>query len=554
MTNVKKSVAERIHHQRQYDRRVNKRQMQTQESKFDLGEALDASLVVMEAVGQNLESRIQATGQQHTEQPKIINEGRVDQYTRKCQVKSPILDSLLDNKTTEFSNQSLESENISLKSGQHGQILNETSNKAKMKKEIDAFEMINIELEHSMAKLLTVNEHLNKENETLKKHYKDLYDSIKITRAKTIEHTTSLITQNDDLKAQIQEKVFAIAALKNKLRKLKRNSVDTKFARPSVLGKPVLQPLKKQPVVRQPTVFKSGRPKISKPRFTSQVNVEKDLSKLVTQHYLPKGRESALARPYHMITSSASRNSSKNMPKFSSNDMVHNHYLEEAKKNTQEKDKNSKSSVMPSTSLQNTTNGSKPKPRINKTTRILPTSKSNSVTSNVVPLVDHSRNTSPFSDSKHFVCSTCHKCVFNTNHDACITKLLKEIFTGHKFSHNKSSAVYEKKSPRSDLRWKPMGNILNNVGLRWVPTGKIFTSCTSKADSESTNGSNVDISKIHECKQTLNLSAGTSINVQKKQSIDLSAGTSYNVKKENLKVWLLKRMKSQKPMLQGIHS
>ncbi|GJZ21316.1 hypothetical protein Tco_0558355 [Tanacetum coccineum] len=60
--------------------------------------------------------------------------------------------------------------------------------------------------------------------------------------------------------------------------------------------------------------------------------------------------------------------------------------------------------------------------------------------------------------------------------------------------------------------------------LRWVPTGKILTSCTSKADSESTHGSNVDISKIHECKQTLDLSAGTSINVQKEQSFDLNTG------------------------------
>ncbi|GJZ74961.1 hypothetical protein Tco_0639426 [Tanacetum coccineum] len=187
-----------------------------------------------------------------------------------------------------------------------------------------------------------------------------------------------------------------------------------------------------------------------------------------------------------MIASSESRNSSKNMSRFSLNDMVYNHYLDEARKKTQERDRNSKTSVMPFARFQNTTNGSKQKPRSNnQTTRSLPASKSSCVTSNVVPLVDHSRNSSPFSDSKHFVCSTCHKCVFNANHDACITKLLKEvnsckakshktrnsnkpveqkshtqqpgrqIFTGHRFSPNKSSAVYEKTSPRSDLMWKP---------------------------------------------------------------------------------------------------
>ncbi|GKE53280.1 hypothetical protein Tco_1488436 [Tanacetum coccineum] len=286
-----------------------------------------------------------------------------------------------------------------------------------------------------------------------------------------------------------------------------------------------------------------------------------------------------------MIASSSSRNSSKSMPRFSSNDMVHNYYLEEARKKTQERSRNSKSNVMHTASPQNTTNDRKPKPRSNnQTSRSLLVSKSSCVTSNVVPLVDHSRNSSPFSDSKHFVCSTCQKCVFNANRDACISKLLKEvnsrakiqshktrnsnkpvdqkshtqkpgrqIFTGHRFSPNKTSAVYEKTSPRSDLRWKPMGRIFKSVGLRWIPTGKSFDSCMSKVDSEPPHGSNVDISKIHECKQTLDVSAGTSINVQKEQSLDLSAGTLCNVNKENLRVWLLKKLISQKPLSKWIH-
>nr|GEX05945.1 hypothetical protein [Tanacetum cinerariifolium] len=89
--------------------------------------------------------------------------------------------------------------------------------------------------------------------------------------AETKDYNDSLIDQinkksieNADLKAQLQEKVFAIAALKNELRKIKENSVDTKFAKPSVLRKPVLQPLRNQSVVRQPAVFKSERPKILK--------------------------------------------------------------------------------------------------------------------------------------------------------------------------------------------------------------------------------------------------------------------------------------------------
>ncbi|GKC00339.1 hypothetical protein Tco_0986475 [Tanacetum coccineum] len=63
------------------------------------------------------------------------------------------------------------------------------------------------------------------------------------------------------------------------------------------------------------------------------------------------------------------------------------------------------------------------------------------------------------------------------------------IFTRDRFSPNKTSAVYEKTSSRSDLRWKPTGRIFKTVGLRWIPTGKLFNSCTTKVDSEPPHGS-----------------------------------------------------------------
>nr|GEW22368.1 hypothetical protein [Tanacetum cinerariifolium] len=128
------------------------------------------------------------------------------------------------------------------------------------------------------------------------------------------------------------------------------------------------QPLRTQSVVRQPTVFKSERPRISKPRCDSQVDVHNDLSKPVTTHYLPKERETASAKRHHMIASSNSRISSKNMPSFTSNDMVHNHYLEKAKKRTQECRRASVPSLMHSARLQSITNGSKPMPRRNSQT------------------------------------------------------------------------------------------------------------------------------------------------------------------------------------------
>ncbi|GJR23870.1 hypothetical protein Tco_0972397 [Tanacetum coccineum] len=238
---------------------------------------------------------------------------------------------------------------------------------------------------------------------------------------------------------------------------------------------------------------------------------------------------------------------------------------EEAKKMTQDKNTNLKPREIPSARTHHTPNACTPKlPSNNQMSRNWPASKSSDVPIKVVQKADNSRNPSSFLDSKHFVCLTCQKCVFNANHDACVTKLLKDvnshvkiqspktrhsnkpvkqksntqtpvrqILTGHRFSPNKSSAVYEKTSPRSCLRWKTTGRIFNTVGLRWVPTGKMFTDSTTKVDNEPSNDSNADITNTYECEQTLNVSVCT---------LNLSAGTSFNPKKERLRVWLLKRL------------
>ncbi|GJT65451.1 retrovirus-related pol polyprotein from transposon TNT 1-94 [Tanacetum coccineum] len=54
------------------------------------------------------------------------------------------------------------------------------------------------------------NELFRTENAKIKQHYKELYDSIKITRAKHIEQTTALLTENENLKAQIHENLKCI--------------------------------------------------------------------------------------------------------------------------------------------------------------------------------------------------------------------------------------------------------------------------------------------------------------------------------------------------------
>ncbi|GJY09890.1 hypothetical protein Tco_0378075 [Tanacetum coccineum] len=85
--------------------------------------------------------------------------------------------------------------------------------------------------------------------------------------------------------------------------------------------------------------------------------------------------------------------------------MVHNYYLEEAKKKRQiqkEQALNSKPSVLKSARLPNTANGSKPKPRNSyQQPRNCPPSMSSRVSNKVVNIAEPPRNSKPFLNSKN---------------------------------------------------------------------------------------------------------------------------------------------------------
>nr|GFB39547.1 hypothetical protein [Tanacetum cinerariifolium] len=119
---------------------------------------------------------------------------------------------------------------------------------------------------------------------------------------------------------------------------MKGKSVDTKFEKPSILGKPPLQPIKNQPLVRQLTAYKSELSQLPRHRFASQVGVLHSLTKPVTPHSWHHVRKSYFAKTYDVNAPGPSRKSPKPVSfqtpteSVGSNDMVHNYYLEDAKK------------------------------------------------------------------------------------------------------------------------------------------------------------------------------------------------------------------------------
>ncbi|GJU68484.1 retrovirus-related pol polyprotein from transposon TNT 1-94 [Tanacetum coccineum] len=73
-----------------------------------------------------------------------------------------------------------------------------------------ALDSQNKELTENVTALQEQNKRFMAKNENFKKHYKELYDSIKITRAKTIEKTSSLLTKNEKLKAQLKRNMECV--------------------------------------------------------------------------------------------------------------------------------------------------------------------------------------------------------------------------------------------------------------------------------------------------------------------------------------------------------
>ncbi|GKB85491.1 hypothetical protein Tco_0957763 [Tanacetum coccineum] len=303
------------------------------------------------------------------------------------------------------------------------------------------------------------NENLELKAQLLKRNNKieqDVFIELSKRYSQLEKHCISLQLAMQQIanKTQLQAKDTTISNLKKHIQELKGKSVAD--CRESV-NKPKVIVL----IVRQPNAFTSERPRISRPRFASQV------------------RESAAAKPHQVNAPNYSRNSHKES--YGSNDMVHAYFLEDARKMTQDKTRIPSHKDMASTRAHCTPNACTPKPR--NIYRSSPVSKFNPLRLETTPNL--------------------------LNQRAILKKPSRQIAIGQRFSPKKSSAVHEKpNTPRSCLRWKPTCRIFKIAGLRWIPAGKMFTDYTTKVDSEPPNGSNDDITNPYECDQTLNVSAG----------------------------------------------
>ncbi|GJT69795.1 retrovirus-related pol polyprotein from transposon TNT 1-94, partial [Tanacetum coccineum] len=299
-----------------------------------------------------------------------------------------------------------------------------------------------------------------------------------------------------DLKAQLQDKNIAISELKKLIEKCKGKSVETKFDKPSIVRQPNAQRIPKPSVLGKLAPFSDSlaRNNFVKKKSVSKTNESEGLSKPVTSQNLPQ------------TASQAVRNTNVIKPGMyrieSSTTQTRAPQLTQTSRNTNPR-------VSTSTGVAHRTNVSRPKPRSNQMKdKVVPNT--SHVKFKKIEVEEHPRISSISNQTKsvtacndsltsrtsnvNAVCATCGKCVFNSNHDACVSKYLndvnartrkpksqanKSVATPHKktvaseSTTQKSKSYYRMLYEKTNKEWKWWIAQQCPSGYKWVPKTKM---------------------------------------------------------------------------------
>ncbi|GKA76615.1 hypothetical protein Tco_0783076 [Tanacetum coccineum] len=288
-------------------------------------------------------------------------------------------------------------------------------------------------------------------------------------------------------------------------------SVNTKSAKPSILGKPHLQSFRNQLVGRQPTMFQYERPKSSKTRFISKVVETIDLTKSVTSHSVPKTQESKVVKNVKVIAPVMFRiNPLKNSRE---DNLVPNKQVKASVMTKPitvsqpqvitKKDVNSNLNGLSSTGVESTAKTRRPQPRSNtKNDKVISASKSSYIKNKEVEVEEHPRNLQSLNNQKHIssecnniklvvrndksevACATCKKCLITANHDVCVFNYVNGMNScDNNQSVNVSNTTNQKKQNPNVKKSKKLGSKERLASprprkprscLRWSRTGRIF--------------------------------------------------------------------------------
>nr|GEY50819.1 uncharacterized mitochondrial protein AtMg00810-like [Tanacetum cinerariifolium] len=235
--------------------------------------------------------------------------------------------------------------------------------------------------------------------------------------------------KNQDLKAQLQDKNIAISELKKLIEKGKGKSVDTKFDKPFVVRQPNAQRIPKPSVLCKSAPFSNSLERIYflKTKSVPKTNVSEGLSKPVTAQTLPQtawqdvSNINVLKPGMYRIDNRKTQTRAPQLPQTV---------------------RNTNPRVSTSIGVNNKTNVSRPHYKSNQLRdKVLPNN--SQVKPKKTQVEVHPRIPSVFNKMKtvsackdslnsktlnaNAVCATCNKWLVDSNHFACVTKMLNNV-------------------------------------------------------------------------------------------------------------------------------
>ncbi|GJZ31837.1 retrovirus-related pol polyprotein from transposon TNT 1-94, partial [Tanacetum coccineum] len=347
--------------------------------------------------------------------------------------------------------------------------------------------------------LIEQNDCVRVELENVKQYYKELYDSIKITRTHTSEKTSTMLNEIESLKAQLRSKESCFTS----------DYVKPKVLAPGMYAidvKPIPHPLKnnrsahlnyishlKESVETVREIVEEAR--VVKP-LDNALNYACQYTKLSQEllEYVigtcPKSfNERDNKAPSTPVTRKKQVTFSDKPGTSSSNTQKHEVHQKVQQTNIP---------VIPSTGVNASTEASGSKPRSNtKKNRILPAKKENKKEVEVhlrtnksvwtkVNRVDSSISSKRvvINSNSESVCKTCNKCVNSASHGMCVVNILnsENATSTVKTVLNKGKQIWKPKGRLSDNSlyktkrvWKATGKLFADIGYQWRPTGKKLT-------------------------------------------------------------------------------
>ncbi|GJT66940.1 retrovirus-related pol polyprotein from transposon TNT 1-94 [Tanacetum coccineum] len=341
------------------------------------------------------------------------------------------------------------------------------------------------------------NELFRAENAKIKQHYKELYDSIKITRAKHTEQTTALKNENESLKVQIQNTVSCVTTTQFK----PKVTAPGKYA----LDVEPIPPRNRNNREVHLVYLRHLKESVDTLReIVEEAKVERPLDRsLAFACRYTKHSQELLEYAFGTCPKVFNQQDKKHANTPRKKQVTFEDQIATSSSNTHKHvepmhTQKSNVPVPPSTGVNSCTDASGSQPRSILKKHRIPPAKSDSLkkvedhrrtirsslkTTNRVDSSISSKRTVINSNS-HSVCQTCNKCLFSANHDVCVVTYLHSVNASPNVKNDVSHAkqVWKPKQvtqvwkpKRIKQIWKPTGKTLNNVGYQWRPTGRTFT-------------------------------------------------------------------------------